>query len=154
MSIGVSSCQNFAVSVWNGVRTVLVALPKALTSLKSVAYCALSSAGGPAGRNCDGEVSANGVVVASVRNFGGPDPPGVTCQSPGAVPNVYGGGVALKPSVDRQATIWLATVFPQARPLATDASDPPSPSLRAATDAARSASSAAFCDGKSNTCAV
>jgi hypothetical protein len=50
----------------------------AFTSLKLAVYRALVSAGGPAGRNCDGEVNANGVVVASVRNFGGPDPPGST----------------------------------------------------------------------------
>jgi len=31
IAVGVSSCQNLAVSVWNGVRTVLVVRPKAMT---------------------------------------------------------------------------------------------------------------------------
>src|ERR1700730_8243747 len=84
MSVGVSPAQNFAVSVWNSVRTALSMLPKAFTSLRSRAYSSLGSECGPSGLNCDGEVRANGVVVASVRNFGGPDPPGVGCQSPGA----------------------------------------------------------------------
>lgn len=52
--------------VWvcSAVRVVLLALASALTSLKSWAYRALVSDGGPAAGNWDGEVSADGVIVA------------------------------------------------------------------------------------------
>src|SRR5690348_4225540 len=73
MAIGVSDCQKRAVSVSQAVRTVLVALPYACTSARSCAHRALVSGGGPAGKNCDGAVSAHGVIVAYWRKSGAPD---------------------------------------------------------------------------------
>jgi hypothetical protein len=53
---------------------------------------ALVSGGGPDGRNCDGALSANGVMVANWRNSGAwggwRNSGGVGCQSPGALPTV------------------------------------------------------------------
>ena len=48
------------VYVWSAVRVEPVADPSALTSLTSAAHCAMSSAGGPAVRNCDELVIRNG----------------------------------------------------------------------------------------------
>src|SRR5690242_17598672 len=44
--------QNFAVAVWSAVRTVLVELPYALTSLNASTHAWLDSDGGGGGRNC------------------------------------------------------------------------------------------------------
>src|SRR5690348_4339523 len=74
---GGSLFQNSAVSVCQAVRTVLVALPIALISLKSLAYCALVRAGGGGGRNWPGEVIAHGVIVANCRNAAGANASGV-----------------------------------------------------------------------------
>src|SRR6185503_3970535 len=46
-------CHHLALYVWSSVRVEPVALPRFLTSLNSVAHCALPSAGGGALRNCD-----------------------------------------------------------------------------------------------------
>src|SRR6188472_147162 len=55
-------CHHLAKYVWSGVRVVLSALPRLLTSLNSAAHCALSSAGGGALRNCEGLCIRNGVT--------------------------------------------------------------------------------------------
>src|SRR5437588_8753237 len=47
-----TSAQKWAYAVWSAVRVVLLAAPRLLVLLKSAAYCALSRAGGRAGRNC------------------------------------------------------------------------------------------------------
>src|SRR5690348_6020554 len=77
IATGVSDCQKRAVSVSQAVRTVLVVLPYAGTSARSCAQRALVSDGGPGGKNCDGAVSAQGVIVAYWRNSGCPKSGGV-----------------------------------------------------------------------------
>ena len=61
-----------------------MALPMLFVSLNSTAYRALFSAGGPSGRNCDGDRMAQGVMVA----YRGPAPDasagGVGRHCPGA----------------------------------------------------------------------
>src|SRR5919201_584935 len=54
--------QNHAAFVWSAVREALVRLPIVFVSLKSFVYWSLVSAGGPAGRNCDGGSIAHGVI--------------------------------------------------------------------------------------------
>jgi len=99
---------------------VLVALPMDLTSLKSNAYRSLAKAGGPAGRNCDGDVSANGVVWASCGKAAGRKLGGVGRHSPGAVSPVNGGDTVPKPSLLRHRRISSATVCPHSMPRAID----------------------------------
>src|SRR6476659_3804997 len=53
-------CHHLALYVCSSVRVEPVALPRFLTSLNSVAYCALSSAGGDAERNCEELCRKNG----------------------------------------------------------------------------------------------
>src|SRR5207244_7258869 len=57
-----TSAQKWAYRVWSGVRVVLSRAPRLLVRLKSAAYRALSSAGGPGGRNCAALVMAQGVT--------------------------------------------------------------------------------------------
>src|SRR5688572_25934103 len=57
------SCHQIAAWVWSAVRVVLLTAPMALTSLKSRAYWALVSAGGPDVRNIDTLGSRNGLRV-------------------------------------------------------------------------------------------
>ncbi len=60
----------------------------------------------------------------------------------------------MKPSADRHERIWAATAAPHARPFVTAEFESSSSPFIAATEAARSASSAAFCKGKRDTRAV
>src|SRR4051794_31445103 len=96
------SFQNLAICVCSAVRVVLSARPRPLTSLKAVAYAALSSAGGGPGRNCEPADIANGVTYGHCGASAGKKAGGVGRQSPGSVPGVYG-TVALEPSVLRQS---------------------------------------------------
>src|SRR5437879_1198562 len=63
VTVPAPSAQNRAICVWSGVRTVLLAAPKSLTSLNSAAYWPLVRVGGPDGRNCAPLVMANGVTL-------------------------------------------------------------------------------------------
>src|SRR5688500_9677823 len=60
---GELSTQNFPISVWSGVRVVLLNLPRLLISLKSAVYAALVIGSGGPGMNCAPEVIPNGVTV-------------------------------------------------------------------------------------------
>jgi hypothetical protein len=60
------------------VRSVLLAEPSLLTSLKSAAYCSLVNAGGPSARNWDGSPNANGLTCASQGVSGGLNDGGVS----------------------------------------------------------------------------
>src|SRR5437868_180445 len=68
------SNQNRAISVWSAVRTVLTLPPTALTSLKSRAYVALVSAGGPGSQYCEGDSKVNGVTLPQFVPAEGPYP--------------------------------------------------------------------------------
>src|ERR671916_693807 len=57
------SNQKRAISVCSGVRTELTWPPTDFTSLKSRAYSALDSAGGPGSQYCDADSSVNGVTL-------------------------------------------------------------------------------------------
>jgi hypothetical protein len=59
---GVLLSQTHATSPCSAVRVGLLFLPITITSFTSAAYCALPSAGGPCGRNCEGESSAHGFM--------------------------------------------------------------------------------------------
>src|SRR4051812_40901550 len=59
---GVLPFQKTAICVWSAVRVKLNLSPTIFTSLKSAAYWSLDKAGGPEGRNCDCEVSAQVVI--------------------------------------------------------------------------------------------
>jgi hypothetical protein len=69
-----------------------------LVSLKSVAYWALSKAGGAGGRNCEGDWMTHGVTCASCGASPGANAGRVGRHSPGAVPPVNGDGMSAKPS--------------------------------------------------------
>src|SRR6266496_34124 len=116
IATGAWDCHSSAVWPSKGLRRLLVALPRVLTSAKSCAYRALASGGGAGGRNCEGELIANGVMLANCRNAGGPNSGGVGCHRPGVSVGWYGGGTAVKPSPARQARIVSATVAPQVTP--------------------------------------
>src|SRR6266705_3412717 len=68
--------QNFAITVWSGVRVVLLFCPRLFTSLRACAYAWLVTAGGGPGRNCAALFSTKGVtflqlVKTGAANFGG-----------------------------------------------------------------------------------
>src|SRR5437870_1211371 len=109
------SFQKRAICVCSSVRVVLSTRPRLLTSLKAVAYSALSSVGGGAGRNCEPADIANGVTYGHCGASAGAKAGGVGCQSPGSLPGVYG-TVALEPSVLRQSRICRATSWPTSVP--------------------------------------
>src|SRR5262245_29658665 len=96
--------------------------------MKSAAYCALVSAGGPGERKLEGEGIANGVSVASdgTNMFSpGSSPPaglgrGVGRHCPGCVFPAYVDGDRLRPSVLRHCRMSWATCVPQAAPLAIE----------------------------------
>src|SRR4051812_9796184 len=71
--------QNCAVATFSGV--AVAALPIVSTSLRSVAYCALVSAGVGGGRNCDGDDIAQGVIAANCRSVGPANAGKVGCQN-------------------------------------------------------------------------
>ena len=89
-----------------------------------------SRAGGGPGRNCDGDVIAQGVMFANCRNEQAGRTSAVSAASPRRwCPSTYGGGRRLMPSPARQARISSATCLPQARPRWTDWSFGPPPML-------------------------
>ena len=75
------------------------ASPRDWTSLKSAAYWALVSAGGAGGRNWLALSSTNGVTWDVWVNPAGANAGGVSWYSPGPVPGVNTGGVAVGPVV-------------------------------------------------------
>ena len=111
-------CHHLATYVCWSVRVEPVALPRALTSLNSVAHCALSSAGGGAERNCEelwmrnGRTSpAHGVGSSS----GAPVGPRSGCQCPGAELGTHADGPN-RPSPSRASSIAAAAACPIATP--------------------------------------
>src|SRR2546426_5596931 len=148
------SSQKRAICVCSAVRVELVALPISLTSLKSLVYWSLAKSGGPAGRNCEGEAIANGVTQAIWGNTAARKSGGVGRHCPGAGDEGRGmghGGLkgGFKPSVLRHARMALATSSPHSMPRAMDSlSSSSPPSVIEASDADRSRSNVAFCDGK------
>jgi hypothetical protein len=86
VTVPLPSDQKRAIWVWSAVRAVLVALPRVLTSLKASPQAGLVRAGGPAGRNCDGLVMANGCKVAHCGSRAAMYMGAVGCHWPGAVP--------------------------------------------------------------------
>ena len=77
-------CHHLAMYVWSSVRVEPVALPIALTSLKSAAQVALVSSGGPALRNCD-ELCRRKGVTPPTQGVGSLAWPGSSDQCPGAL---------------------------------------------------------------------
>src|SRR6478735_11855102 len=79
-------CHHLATYVCSSLRVEPVALPRALTSLNSVAHCALSSAGGGTERNCEELWIRNGLTSPAhgVGSRTGTPPTRSGCQCPGA----------------------------------------------------------------------
>src|SRR6187397_474896 len=90
--VGVDNCQKRQKSACSAVRSVLVRLPMDLTSSNSAAYCALSSAGGPAGRNASDELIPHGVMMAHCGSKPNANPGSVGRHWPASPPPEYGGG--------------------------------------------------------------
>src|SRR5215470_2839531 len=135
---GEGSAQNRAISVSSALRTVLLAAPSSLISLKAAVYAALSRAGGAGGRNWSPLVRARGATPPQCGVRPGALAGGVGRHWPGSVPPTYGGGVTPDPSFWRSARIWSATDRPRATP-----SSSALPSGMVASEATRWASSAA-----------
>jgi hypothetical protein len=91
---------------------VLFSLPSDSTWLKSVAYWALSSAGGAGARNWLALSSTNGVTCWVWVNPAGANAGGVSWYSPGPGSGVNTGGVAAAPSFARAASTAFATFSP------------------------------------------
>src|SRR4051794_41691114 len=103
-----------------------------LVSSRSTRYSALSSAGGPSGRNCHGVSIAQGVMVANCGTAPGANAGGVGRHWPGARPPRNGGGGVGEPSAPRPGPISSATPPPPPPP---PPPDPPPPAPLAAGDA-------------------
>src|SRR5262249_38730788 len=80
------ACQSRANCVCSGVRVEPVFRPKALTSFKSAAYCALLKSGGGPGRNCAPLVRAKGVMEPKQGNEADLVPSGTERHCPILVP--------------------------------------------------------------------
>src|SRR5262245_50490658 len=109
------SCHQMAACVWSRVRVVLFTAPIVLTSLKSRAYCALGSAGGPEERNIDTLGMRNGLrcpTHADALALVG----GVGRHCPGWVPTGQASSPKA-PSLRRAeiiaAEVWLPTAVPR-----------------------------------------
>src|SRR5262245_18576403 len=83
--------------VWSAVRAALLATPISLISWKSAVYCALSSAGGPPGRNCEWDCIAQVVIDATCGLEPGANAGGVGRHSPEVVPPRNGARTVVKP---------------------------------------------------------
>src|SRR5689334_14967941 len=89
VAVPAPSAQNSAICVCSAVRVVESASPSASTSWKAEVYAALSTAGGPAGRNIDPDGSTSGVTAGHCGNVGLElNPGGVGCQTPTPEPTV------------------------------------------------------------------
>src|SRR3954454_12304152 len=110
-------CHHLAKYVWSAVRVVLVALPRLLTSLNSVAHCWLSSAGGGAERNCEELWMRNGFTLPThgVGSSSGAPPERSGCQCPGAEFGTHAEGPN-RPSPSLASSIASAAACPTATP--------------------------------------
>src|SRR5882757_3449668 len=68
-----AALQNLPATVWSGVRVALVSCPMLFTSARAVAYWAVLTGGGGAGRNCPALSSRNGVTDPQAVYIGGPN---------------------------------------------------------------------------------
>src|SRR5262245_38781031 len=143
--VALDAFQKRAASVWSALRNVMFARPMSFTSLKSSAYCSLSSAGGPEGRNWSWLSMPHVVIVANCGVAPDANDGGVGRHWPTAFPPRNCGGAGVNPSVLRHARIASATSFPHARPRRTDC--PFEPLEIASSDAVRLALRSAACDG-------
>src|SRR4030095_426132 len=115
VSVPAPSAQNKAISVCSSVRVEPVVAPSSVTSLESVAYCALSREGGPGGRNWEPLLIPNGATNPHWGNKYGAEAGGVGNQTPGPLPP-GGGTMSSEPSLTRAARIWFATNSPHTIP--------------------------------------
>src|SRR5881275_1767371 len=109
------TAQKFAIAFWPGVRVEPVAAPRALTSLKSIAYCRLVSSFGPFEPYRDGSAITNGVTSLS-HAFGSLACAGTSGRHwPGRVPG-ENRNAPPRPSRARAASIASAAAAPTAIP--------------------------------------
>src|SRR3981081_1050401 len=78
--------QNLPATVSSVVRVVLESRPRLFTSLSAVAYVALLTGGGGAGRNCCASPRRNGVTDPQPVYIGAGNLGGVCGESPGGAP--------------------------------------------------------------------
>src|SRR4030081_2358982 len=86
--------QNLPATVSSVVRVVLESRPRLFTSLSAVAYVALLTGGGGAGRNCGASRRRNGVPDPQPVYIGAGNLGGVCRWSKGRVPGTNGGAAA------------------------------------------------------------
>src|SRR6476646_11597722 len=110
-------CHHLAMYVCSSVRVAPVALPFALTSLKSFAHWWLVSAGGPAVRNCD-ELSMRNGFTPPTHGVGSRMSPAAFesgHQCPTAVLGTHWDGPN-RPSSARASSMACAAAWPTAMP--------------------------------------
>src|SRR5262245_9070167 len=115
VSVPAPSAQNSAMSSCSAVRADPTAAPSNLTSFKSAAQRAESSAGGPCGRKKELVGMANGDTNPHCGNRYGASAGGVGCHTPGPEPD-GGATIASALSLARAVTIWRPTSSPHSIP--------------------------------------
>src|SRR6478736_9038808 len=118
-------CHHLATYVWVAERVALSDRPRDLTSLNSVAHCALSSAGGGAERNCEELWRRNGFTLPAHgvgSSSGAPVGDSSGCQCPGAELGTQADGPK-RPSPSRAWSIAAAAACPMSTPCLLN--DPP-----------------------------
>src|SRR5262245_42873766 len=109
---------HIATSVSGPIRRTLFWAPMSFTSLTSLTYKSLSSAGGGPTRNCDGLLITQGVTRPQPGSEAGAKAGGVGTQTP-ALPApgaLYGNCAVSEPSIARKARTCAATFSPTSIP--------------------------------------
>src|SRR5260370_9764929 len=108
--------EDWAITVWSGVRVVLVFWPRVFTSLRACAYAWLVTAEGAAGRNCAALFSTKGVTLSQLVKTGAANFGGVSWELPAWFPGSKGWNVAVEPSLSPLAIKRGVTAVPSRLP--------------------------------------